>query len=252
MRKILNRIFTIILNKICRVFGYSIVKRNSRYIDAKETVKKAKKAGLSICKYLESQEDDQGKAGRRDRIINRIKAIGVFDNCINICEIGTGTGMYLEKVIEFARPKRYEIYEIADDWVEYLRKTYAKKGALELVFHNADGVSLKETLKNSCDLVHAHGVFVYLPLVQTFKYLHECARVCKEGGFIIFDCYLDKSFDYETIKKWINGKWQFAVILPEKSILDFAKENSLCLINHFTEIHASSFVDYFIFKKIKN
>ncbi len=42
-------------------------------------------------------------------------------NWIQSLEIGAGTGMYLEKVIDLYSPRTYEVYETAIDWVAILK-----------------------------------------------------------------------------------------------------------------------------------
>lgn len=217
------------------------------YIDAKATVAAATKAGLSVCYYRESLEHDSRKQGRRDRIINNLKTRDVLKNCGTICEIGAGSGIYLEKIIEHCQPVQYEVYETAADWVNFLAETYSSSTDLRL--HEADGNSLRFTSDNSCNLVHAHAVFVYLPMLQVMEYLAECARVCSPGGFIVFDCFLDSSFSYTDVKNWLSGQWRFPVILPRQVIMDLAEENSLESYGQFREIYGDSYVDYLIFRK---
>jgi SAM-dependent methyltransferase len=238
-----------ILDKNLNFLGYRLERTGAGYHDAKSTVAAAKAAGLSVCEYLESKEKDERKKGRRNSIIAQMAALGLFNNCQTVCEIGAGTGMYLEKVLGLAKPKQYEIYETNRGWVDYLKRRYSKSGRCTFKFHPADGFTLKYTKANSCDLVHAHAVFVYIPLLQVFEYLKEAARVCKPGGHVIFDCFLDKSFNLNAAKAWLSGPWRFPVIIPEKLLLFFAEENSLYLTHSFSMVYGSSFVDYLVFQK---
>jgi ubiquinone/menaquinone biosynthesis C-methylase UbiE len=230
-------------------YGYTISKSGYGYINAKETVRNAQIAGLSICEYLESKEDNPKKSGRRNRIIEKMKSEGLFQNCPSACEIGTGTGMYLEKVLSEAKPSKYEIYETAGDWVEFLKQEYQSHNKNILVLHPANGINLCCTKSNSCDLVHAHAVFVYISLMQIFEYIQDAARVCKPGKYVVFDCFLDTSFDLQSLNAWMNSKWRFPVIIPEKLLLDFTAAHALQLTGRFKEIYGASSIDYLIFKK---
>lgn len=228
--------------------GYRLARTGYGYLDAVSTVRNANEAVQSVCCYLESLETDPRKAGRRDRIVSRMQQCGILNNLCRICEIGAGTGMYLEKVVEVADPEWYEVYETDPGWCTYLRSRYST-GRTRLHIRNADGATLKDTEAASCDLIHAHGVFVYLPLLQILDYLREAARVMKSGGHLVFDCYLDSSFDLESARKWLDSQWRFPVVIPERLLLEYVEGLSLKRIERFTEIHGASAVDYQVFRK---
>jgi len=229
--------------------GYTIKRTGGGYMDPKETIKAASAENLSICEYLEGTETDKRNAGRRNRIIEQMKKRGIFESCGNILEIGTGTGMYLEKVLEEASPKRYEIYETHPEWVKYLRDAFVNKCQCNIIIRNADGEHLSETDDASCKLVHAHGVFVYIPFLNTCSYIKEASRILAPGGYLLFDCYLDSSFGYCDIQSWLNGPWRFPVILPESTLIEYSRTYGLEFVDSFRERYCSSFVDYLLFRK---
>lgn len=235
--------------KFLNSLGYSIQATGSGYIDAEETIREARKTHLSVCEYLESRETDQRKHGRRDRIIEAMIQRGLIEKYDAVLEIGAGTGMYLENVLEFAQPKRYEVYETNAGWVRYLREAFGSRSNCYFIFQPTDGTTLKETATASCDLVHAHAVFVYIPLLQVLGYIKEAARVCRPGGHVVFDCLLDCSFDRHDAEAWLAGPWRFPVLIPESLLLDFAGSYGLELTDRFQEIYGSSFSDYLIFRK---
>ncbi len=237
------------IQRILNSYGFMLTRTGLGYHNARAIVAKARVKGLSICEYLESQEKDERKKGRRDRIIGHLVNSGILKECESVCEIGAGTGMYLEKVLDLAKTKQYEVYETDRGWVDYLKRTFGKYRNCTFIFHPADGSTLKYTKANSCDLVHAHAVFVYIPILQVFEYLKEASRVCKPGGYVVFDCCLDKSFDLNVVKSWLLGSYRFPVIIPEKLLFAFAEENSLSLVYTFNIIYGSSFVDYLVFQK---
>ncbi|MCX6557978.1 MAG: methyltransferase domain-containing protein [Candidatus Aminicenantes bacterium] len=238
-----------LLNRLFLFSGHSLQKNGENYLPAKPTIAAAKKEKSSLCHYLENRESHPGKRGRRDRIIQRMRAAGVFKECRNACEIGAGTGMYLSQVLELARPQQYEVYETARDWVRYLKRTFSKQNDCQFRFHHADGHTLKDTKNNSCDLVHAHAVFVYTPLLTTFDYLRESVRACRPGGYIAFDCLLDTGFSIETIEAWRKTPWRFPVIVPEKLLRLWLEIQGLRIVDEFSELYGASFSNYFILQK---
>lgn len=77
---------------------------------------------MSVCDYVEKMWD---QIGETQKVIDNMERLGVFQN-VNptICEIGAGTGRYMEKVIGICNPEKYESYEIAIAWAEWLQKEY--------------------------------------------------------------------------------------------------------------------------------
>jgi SAM-dependent methyltransferase len=192
---------------------------NNTYLPARKTIVAARKENLSIVEYLRDRD-------RRDRIIDKLKELGIInDLCKHVCEIGPGTGRFLEKIVEVPTVEQYEVYEIAKDWAIYLADTYGDLKDCQVKVHVANGVDLNYTTSNSCDLIHAHGVFVYLRVLSVLRYLRDAARVCKDNGYIVFDCFLDRPFDYFTAKCWLNSEENNypIVIITEKLLLEFAR-----------------------------
>jgi SAM-dependent methyltransferase len=234
-----------ILNKIVNYYGFKLVPKGLDYFDPETQINAAKEKGLSLCEYLESY-NVSGVGKRRDAIIESFK-MHLPDVAKTILEIGAGTGMYMEKIIENYHPKKIEVYETNLGWVKYLKGEYNSK--TNLVCHNADGVSLNYTKDYSVDLVFSNGVFVYLPLIQTFRYLEEMVRVCKPGGYIVFDCFTSKNFGIEIIKKWAESIHSFPVIISDELINEFGICFNLDLRASFNVNYHESYSTYFIFQK---
>lgn len=254
-KKVIKKIKLIIEPSILRFLnsrGYTLRKTGEGYTDAKLIIEAARKAKLSICDYLESREADTRKHGRRNRIIAQMERRHVFESCNVILEIGTGTGMYLEKILDIASPKQYETYETDQGWLNYLRKTYSQDEGCNFIFHTADGETLKDTPSESCQLVHSHAVFVYTPVLITYSYLRESSRVLSKGGYLVFDCFLDKNFQTPDVVSWLNSQWRFPVIITEKLLLEFLREHGLELVGQFKELYGASTDDYLIFQKLKS
>ncbi|PZV14492.1 MAG: hypothetical protein DCF20_12650 [Pseudanabaena sp.] len=238
------------IKNIFKAFGVEIHKSgysNSSpyalgYISAKETIDVSSKSGLSVGDYLETIWDQKDN---RYIIIDELNKFGIFNiNIKNICEIGTGAGLYAEKTAELCQPVRYESYEPDKDWAEWLTKKY------NIISHDADGKSLSCTQTSSIDLVLAHGVFVYLPFLLTYRYFQEIVRVTNDEGYAVFDILSEECFDDNTLKSWVDSEQMFPCFLSEDYIIEFFTKHRFSLIgeffNHKFNVGKSK---YLIFKK---
>ena len=252
MIAMIRRVFrAILIRTFPSKMGYAIRPMGQAYFESKHIIKNAKAAGLSVGEFLEMS--NVGKVGvRKDEIILKLKDASVLTPCNSIVEIGAGTGMYLEKFIEICKPDKYEVYETSVGWVKYLREKYSSVIPF-FILHKADGFSLNTTQSKSADIIAAHGVFVYLPVVITVSYLQEAARVCKVGGYIVFDCFTDRIFTLSEIIRFreINPEYDFPVILKEEIINEFCTQYSLEILTRFDVNYHLSKSTYFILRKIE-
>lgn len=220
-----------------------IQRKSHSYIDARETIQKSKDARKTICEYVEGLWGIQGET---DRVISELANQGVLSRCDEVCEIGPGTGRYLERILYRTKAEKYHIYETDGEWAKYLEKTYSP----QVIRHRADGTTLGETNDKSCSLISAFGVFVYLPLLQVFGYFDEMVRVCKEGGYIAFDCYLCDHWTLETIKKWQHSGSSYPVLMPKNLILQYFESKGFKEIYCFHGKNGADFSDYLVFQNI--
>ena len=195
------------------------------YVSAKETINAASKNNLSVVDYLEKIWDEQGNS---QKIIETLKQFGVFNRDIeNICEIGTGAGLYVEKTIEVCKPAHYESYEPDKDWAKWLASKHT------IISHDADGKSLSYTQPASIDLVTAHGVFVYLPFLVTYRYFEEIVRVINDEGYVAFDILSEDSLDDETVTSWLKSGQLFPCFLAKDYVIDFFVKRNFLFVGEF-------------------
>jgi len=239
-----------LINKLLMRMGYRINGLN--FLNAYAIRRLAKQNRMSVAEYIESEDmkRDVRHKGRRDRIVGRILGFRSFewqDKEVRFLEIGAGTGRYMEKVLQTYPEAIYEVYEVAYDWVSYLKSVYTKRYKVEI--KPADGRTLSKTETESCDLVHAHAVFVYLPDCVTLSYLDEMARVVKKGGIIAFDALSEPGFDMNILKKYISSDMWFPVLFPEHIIMQWALSYNLTLLDRFDEIYGAHYSNYYVFQK---
>jgi ubiquinone/menaquinone biosynthesis C-methylase UbiE len=233
-----------VVNRGLRGLGYQVAPTSNSvgsYIDAAKTVEAAKERGLSIREYVEDLWDQKGAT---ERVVERMRAAGSLAPSRRVCEIGPGTGRYLELVLEAVSPEQYDIYETADDWATWLASTYAPVVAR----HSADGHSLQGTPDKSCGLVHVHGVFVYLSFLNAFEYFAEMIRVCQAGGYLVFDFYSDEDFNMEAINRWLQSVNRYPVVLSRAKVLEYFEANGFALVDEFENKHGQSYSHYLILR----
>lgn len=195
------------------------------FVDFDETIRGAAEAGLSVADFVDAKYNVPGATkAHMDNLIR----LRVFSGTVEqICEIGPGSGRYLEKTLEACGPKYYEIYETAPDWARWLEKTY------HVIAHPADGKSLGHTLNESMDLVLAHKVFVYTPFLTTCSYFREMLRVSRLGGRLVFDVVTESCMDDETVERWLQSKVNYPCIMPKAYVCQFFEERGCALIGSF-------------------
>jgi phospholipid N-methyltransferase len=221
----------------------SLSTKRSGYISAKDTVFAAKLEGLSVCDYVEKLWNSQGDT---QKVIDQIALHGVFVENAHILEIGAGTGRYLEKTLEKCTPPPmlYESYETASDWAKYLQQTYP------IVSREANGISLKDTLDNSIDFLHSHGVFVYLPFLISYRYFKEIWRVVKLNGNVVFDIYSEDCMDEHNLENWLKSEHKYPCFLSKNYVASLFEQKGFKLIDTFKHPHGAGESEYLLFKRV--
>lgn len=203
--------------------GFDIVRStNNRggvddFIPFEPTMRAARAAGLSVGDYLDGVMN--GTPGATQSTIDELRALGVFAAAPDtVLEIGPGSGRYLEKTLKECSPGRYEIYETAEPWADYLVETF------KVVARPTAGSSLAPTPDGSVDLVQAHKVFNTVTFLCAVRYFFEMARVTRPGGRIVFDVMTETCLDPATVRAWAmrggEGHGSYPAAMPRGMCVD--------------------------------
>jgi hypothetical protein len=184
--------------------------------------------------------------GQADKISRWMQEIGCYEACTTILEIGPGSGRFLRPTLERAGPARYEIYETAQRWAEWLESSNRP----QVIAQPASGWSLDATPSASCELVHAHGVFVYLNPLTCFDYFQEMIRVVSPAGHIVFDFFPSENFNERAVSAWLGSKDRFATILPRQVVTNYFRRRGFVLIATCHRRVAAGRAKYLAFRNV--
>ena len=205
------------MGKVLRKLGYKPKRRPySEFTAFKTTLREAERAGLSVGEYLE-RKNLTGSPSALDKTIEGLADLGVYDSRIErVCEIGPGSGRYLERTVARCKPRSYEIYETSGEWRNWLVEKYG------VVARTCNGRALAETESASVDLVQAHKVFPGLPSLVTLSYFREMARVVRDQGWVVFDIMTESCFSPEHVQAWVGANYWEWIFTPQMCARDFA------------------------------
>ncbi|WP_406131419.1 methyltransferase domain-containing protein [Streptomyces sp. NBC_00989] len=216
------------------------------FIPFEPTMRAARAASLSVCDYID--EVMNGTPGATQSTIDELRTLGVFAAMPDtVLEIGPGSGRYLEKTLEECSPTRYEIYETAEPWANYLVDTF------RVIAQPVTGFSLDTTPDNSVDLVQAHKVFNTLTFLGACRYFFEMARVTRPGGRIVFDVMTETCLTPETMHVWATrggtGHDSFPSAMPRRTCVDLFAALDFSLEAGFLAPLGVASTEVLVFKK---
>ena len=240
------------INRTLKAAGVQIVRMGPRpfvefrdYIPFKGTLAAARAKGVSIAEYIDERYNVPGATREA---IDALAAAGVIGPSVRrLCEIGPGSGRYLEQTIRICKPEHVEVYETADDWREYLVKRHG------VLARPADGSSLTPTPSSSIDLVQAYKVFVGVPVVATFRYLREMVRVVRPGGHVVFDAMTEPCMTDEVVDRWLSSMAAYSfypTMIPRQYLIDFFQRRGFETMTTFTVPNNPGKVECFAFKRL--
>ncbi|MGH7978112.1 MAG: hypothetical protein ACREE6_01955 [Limisphaerales bacterium] len=225
------------VNSVLGAFDCEIVRKSRRthdwgdvaqFIPLEETLSGAREAGLSVGEYIDVKHNVPGATRTTHE---RLVALGVFKNRIDrICEVGPGSGRFLEKTIQACSPSHYEIYETALPWADYLVRTY------HVIAQPTDGITLANTPTASIDLFQAHKVFVCLLFLTVCSYFTEIVRVTKPGSWVVFDIMTEDCVDESNLPLWLKtgvNKRTYPQMVSKRFVLAFFSWHRFEFIDSF-------------------
>ncbi|MFC1436848.1 methyltransferase domain-containing protein [Streptacidiphilus sp. N1-10] len=211
------------LKRVLGRTGFDIVRSANNlggvddFIPFEATMRAARAAGLSVGDHIDAVMN--GTPGATQSTIDKLRDLGVFaTDPQTVLEIGPGSGRYLEKTLKECSPDRYEIYETAGPWADYLVTTFG------VVARPTAGSSLAPTPDASVDLVQAHKVFNTVTFLCASRYFYEMARVTRPGGRIVFDVMTETCLDPAAVQAWAtdggSGHDSYPAAMPRQTCVD--------------------------------
>ncbi len=195
------------------------------YRSDREVIRKAGKRGVSVGDYL---EEEWGQAGRSRKTVAHMREVGAIPDPLGtVCEIGPGSGRYVQRIFEIASPKRYEIYEIERNRARWLAQTYP------VVVLPTDGEHLAGTRDKSVQLVHAHGVFGSLKVISCFAYFKEIARITAPDGYVVFDIICEQCMSDDEVDAWLKTPLRYVNLLSKRLLVQFFEKRGFSLVDDF-------------------
>jgi hypothetical protein len=240
------------LEAATRPLGIKISRRShdwedtEQFIPLDETLRKAEQAGMSVCDYIDTVMNRI--PGATQTTIDNMAEAGVFDGKIEtVVEIGPGSGRYLEKTLGACAPLRYEIYETAGPWVDYLTGKY------KIISQPTDGKTLSSTPDRSADLVHAHKVFNGVNFMTTMRYWREMTRITKPGGHVVFDIITERCLNEAgSLDKWIDSGLNtgpYPIAIPAKVAADYFQAHEFTCERTFFSRLSHGRTELFVFRR---
>jgi hypothetical protein len=109
--------------------------------------------------------------------------------------------------------------------------------------------SLKSTSSRSCDFIHSHGLFVYLPFLVSYCYFKEIARVAAPGCVVTFNVFSEECLDAETAEKWLASGYEHACLLSSAYVKNFFEANGFRFVSSFILPYGPGKSEYLVFRR---
>jgi hypothetical protein len=212
------------------------------YRSDREVIRRARARGSSVGDYI---EEEWNQNGRSRFTVERMREAGAVPTDLDtVCEIGPGSGRYIQRILEMASPRSYEIYEIERARARWLARSYPVTAC------PATGERLAATADANIQLVHAHGVFASLKVISCFAYFEEMARVTRPGGHVVFDIICEECMRDGDVDAWLATPLRYVNFLSKPLVAAFFERRGFTLVHEWLQplmIFGSSV--YIVFEK---
>jgi hypothetical protein len=218
-----------LVNGLLAPVGVRIVRRSdSRYLKVADVLADAKAAGLDVYDYLEDLLALNSSAAAA---IGELDRLGGLRDCRTVVEIGPGSGAYLREMLARAPISQVFIYETAEDWRTWLQRHYPVDAK------PTTGHSLDDCPDRHAQVVAAHGVFVYVDVLNAYEYFFEMMRVCAPGGYVIFDFFPSEDFDVREARYWFEYEYRYPlVVLSRMRVVELFADEGFRLLHQFKNV----------------
>ena len=195
------------------------------YRTDREVIALARARGQSVGDYL---EHEWGSPGRAQQIVERMRGFGAVPHDLQtVCEIGPGSGKYIERLLDIATPARYEIYEIERQRAAWLARTYP------VIARPTEGERLSGTADASIQLAHAHGVYASLKIVSCLASFNELARITAPGGCVVFDIICEECLTDDEVTAWLQTPLRYVNFLSKRFVVEYFERRGFSLAGEF-------------------
>lgn len=124
---------------------------------------------------------------------------------IRILDVGCGTGRMLPGIFSIKKNIEYFGLDTSKEMIQHLKEKAKRLGIEKKVKIKISDATKMPFKDNSFDIVFSYHVLWHIPKKDQKEMVKEMRRVCKKGGFIVFDI-LNKDFIWEKLKTILGKK----------------------------------------------
>jgi ubiquinone/menaquinone biosynthesis C-methylase UbiE len=118
---------------------------------------------------------------------------------LKILDVACGTGRMLPEIFSVGKEIEYIGFDSSKEMTKYLEKKSNNMNIEKNVKIKIGDASEMPFEDGGFDVVYSFHLLWHLPKKEQEKIIKEMLRVCKKGGFVVFDI-LNKDFVYEKFK----------------------------------------------------
>jgi SAM-dependent methyltransferase len=249
IKKIKHLISINTANKFLLRIGFSIKPVGESYAYSPRAVKRLDSRNIDVNTLIEEAARYQSKYGQRDRICERVTSNLSLKNIKNVLEVGPGTGRFTNKILELLNPSKYYVIETSKPWRKYLMKKFGSNPTTQFFAPIPTGHDFSSIESNSIDLLHGHGVFVYLNHVTMYSYLLESIRVIAPGGYLYLEYFSIEKCTSEILDNWHKSIHWFPIFQSDEIVDRLLLKSGFVIMDEWNEMFGESHTRNVLFQK---